>query len=611
MLLDGLELLGNTDAANFAVDAGTQLLSTGKPGQLFYLYGNDETIGLYAFTGSEWRRVGASEFKLIPGDGINFDKTTGVISSTIPVNATENQILATRNGSLVWVTFTKADVGLNNVNNTSDANKPISIATQSALDQKVDKNNAVFDGEVVGISKSNVGLGNVDNTSDANKPISIATQDALDLKADIESPTFTGVVSGITSAMVGLGNVNNTTDLNKPISTATQTALNLKADKTYVDSGLSTKVNNVTYTNDINNLQTTIDNLTSSSDAAIDLKADKAYVDDNLDLKANIASPTFTGVVGGITKGMVGLGNVDNTTDLNKPVSLATQTALDLKADKTYVDNGLALKANIASPTFTGVVGGITKGMVGLSNVDNTSDINKPISTATQSALDLTEKKANKNVANGYVGLDVNLKINPAYLPNSSGSGIQSITGTQTDAAGNVSIYNAGIGIQITGTATAPIISAYTNYFDTGLFAKIIKGFNNIDLTLADGGGVQQTMLSLTPNKAIFYKGIQETIVSANISFSYTFNADASMYDLTLSNSTTYTFPNPGTNKGFQFTLIQRQTGARTVTWPNSVKWPGGTAPTITATSGKADVFSFVSDGLNWIGFPCGYNFTL
>ena len=552
MLLDGLELLGNTDAANFAVDAGTQLLSTGKPGQLFYLYGNDETIGLYAFTGSEWRRVGASEFKLIPGDGINFDKTTGVISSTIPVNATENQILATRNGSLVWVTFTKADVGLNNVNNTSDANKPISIATQSALDQKVDKNNAVFEGEVVGISKSNVGLGNVDNTSDANKPISIATQDALDLKADIESPTFTGVVSGITSAMVGLGNVNNTTDLNKPISTATQTALNLKADKTYVDSGLSTKVNNVTYTNDINNLQTTIDNLTSSSDAAIDLKADKAYVDDNLDLKANIASPTFTGVVGGITKGMVGL-----------------------------------------------------------SNVDNTSDINKPISSATQSALDLTEKKANKNVANGYVGLDVNLKINPAYLPNSSGSGIQSITGTQTDAAGNTSIYNAGIGIQITGTATAPIISAYTNYFDTGLFAKIIKGFNNIDLTLADGGGVQQTMLSLTPNKAIFYKGIQETIVSANISSSYIFNADASMYDLTLSNSTTYTFPNPGTNKGFQFTLIQRQTGARTVTWPNSVKWPGGTAPTITATSGKADVFSFVSDGLNWIGFPCGYNFTL
>ena len=60
-----------------------------------------------------------------------------------------------------------------------------------------------------------------------------------------------------------------------------------------------------------------------------------------LDLKANIASPTFTGTVSGITKNMVGLGNVDNTSDANKPVSTATQTALNLKA-------------NIASPTFTG-----------------------------------------------------------------------------------------------------------------------------------------------------------------------------------------------------------------------------------------------------------------
>ena len=58
---------------------------------------------------------------------------------------------------------------------------------------------------------------------------------------------------------------------------------------------------------------------------------------------ARIASPTFTGTVGGITKSMVGLGNVDNTTDALKPISTATQTALDLKAPK-------------ASPTFTGTV---------------------------------------------------------------------------------------------------------------------------------------------------------------------------------------------------------------------------------------------------------------
>jgi hypothetical protein len=56
---------------------------------------------------------------------------------------------------------------------------------------------------------------------------------------------------------------------------------------------------------------------------------------DALDLKANIASPTFTGTVSGIDKTMVGLGNVDNTSDLNKPISTATQTVLDLKLNNT------------------------------------------------------------------------------------------------------------------------------------------------------------------------------------------------------------------------------------------------------------------------------------
>lgn len=82
----------------------------------------------------------------------------------------------------------------------------------------------------VTVTQSDVGLGNVDNTSDANKPISTATQTALNLKANLASPTFTGTVGGITSTMVGLGNVNNTSDANKPISTATQTALDLKAN---------------------------------------------------------------------------------------------------------------------------------------------------------------------------------------------------------------------------------------------------------------------------------------------------------------------------------------------------------------------------------------------
>lgn len=61
--------------------------------------------------------------------------------------------------------------------------------------------------------------------------------------------------------------------------------------------------------------------------------ADQTDLQGELDAKADLASPTFTGTVGGITKSMVGLGNVDNTTDAAKPISTATQTALNAKQD--------------------------------------------------------------------------------------------------------------------------------------------------------------------------------------------------------------------------------------------------------------------------------------
>lgn len=76
-------------------------------------------------------------------------------------------------------------------------------------------------------------------------------------------------------------------------------------------------------------------------------------IDDQLDLKNKFlqASSSLSSHVNNkenpheVTKAQVGLGNVDNTSDLNKPVSSATQTALSAKADKSYVDTELDLKA--------------------------------------------------------------------------------------------------------------------------------------------------------------------------------------------------------------------------------------------------------------------------
>jgi hypothetical protein len=142
--------------------------------------------------------------------------TANLLSVLAPVQTVAGQIGA--------VVLSSSDVGLGSVNNTSDADKPVSTAQQTALDLKAPINNPTFTGTVGGVTSSMVGLGNVDNTSDANKPVSTAQQTALDLKAPINNPTFTGTVGGVTKSMVGLGNVDDTSDANKPVSTAQGTA---------------------------------------------------------------------------------------------------------------------------------------------------------------------------------------------------------------------------------------------------------------------------------------------------------------------------------------------------------------------------------------------------
>jgi hypothetical protein len=104
------------------------------------------------------------------------------------------------------------------------------------------------------------------------------------------------------------------------------------------DSELSAAINNL-----INSAPGTLDTLGEIATALANDVSGLGALTTVVNSKAPIESPTFTGTVSGITKNMVGLGSVDNTLDISKPVSTAQQTALDLKAP-------------IDSPTFTGTV---------------------------------------------------------------------------------------------------------------------------------------------------------------------------------------------------------------------------------------------------------------
>jgi hypothetical protein len=222
-------------------------------------------------------------------------------------------------------------------------------------------------------------------------------------------------------------------------------------------------------------------------------------------LKANLASPTFTGTVGGITKSMVGLANADNTTDANKPVSTATQTALNAKAAlaagvpgptttgqvltalttttfgwaaPTAAAGSDPLKANLESPTFTGIVGGVTKSMVGLANVDNTTDANKPVSSATVTALALKSPLASPTFTGTVSGV-TRAMVGLANVDNTSDVNKTVSTATQTALNGKVNIGDASTSTNSVKTPTTWAAStAYGvgDYFSTttGVIYRVV-----------------------------------------------------------------------------------------------------------------------------------------
>jgi hypothetical protein len=121
----------------------------------------------------------------------------------------------------VTPTQLKSSLALNNVDNTSDANKPISSATQTALDAK--QATLVSGTNIKTINSTSVlGSGNI-----AVEPTITATTSADYYRGD---KTF----ATLNKTAVGLGNVDNTSDANKPVSTAQQTALDAKTNKLIV-----------------------------------------------------------------------------------------------------------------------------------------------------------------------------------------------------------------------------------------------------------------------------------------------------------------------------------------------------------------------------------------
>jgi len=162
---------------------------------------------------------------------------------------------------------------------------------------------------------------------------------------------------------------------------------------------------------------------------------------------------------------------------------------------------------------------------------------------------------------------------------------------------------------------TGDTISVAGGGTGVGTLTGIVKGNGTSAFTAATAGTdyTSPTSTETMTNKTLTNPTVTnyvETPYSANSSTAITIAlTNGTVQIITLTGNATITMPTATSGKSFIMYLKQDATGSRTVTW-STVKWAGGTAPTITSTASRQDILSFFADGTNWYGVVVAQNYT-
>jgi len=154
-------------------------------------------------------------------------------------------------------------------------------------------------------------------------------------------------------------------------------------------------------------------------------------------------------------------------------------------------------------------------------------------------------------------------------------------------------------------TLTAPVVASI--YQDAGK-TKLMTLPDTASDTLA-AIAATQTFTNKTLTKPTINGSVQAYTTDSD-GATVTFNMAASnVHTVVLGGNRTLAVSNVSAGQAFVLRLVQDGTGSRTVTWFTTLKWAGGTAPTLTTTLNKTDVFGFICTSAdNYDAYVIGQN---
>lgn len=187
---------------------------------------------------------------------------------------------------------------------------------------------------------------------------------------------------------------------------------------------------------------------------------------------------------------------------------------------------------------------------------------------------------------------------------NASGAPTFGAVSLTADVSGTLPAGSGGTGVANNAASTLTISGSFGTTLTVSATTAVTLPTTGTLATLA--GSETFTNKTLTNPTVTNYV---ETPFSANSSTAITLDlANGTVQIITLTGSPTITMPTAVSGKSF-IMYLKTGAGSFTVTW-STVKWAGGSAPTVTATAGRQDILSFFSDGTNWYGVNVGQNYT-